>query len=233
MQQFFSRQSPHFIEILKWIAILTMTIDHAGLILYEDNVFLRAIGRLSFPIFAYILVHNYLFFTSNKPRYIGRLTVFAILSQPAFSLAIGDRMNIFVLLSMSLFSIYIIEYIWRDQERTKPIKYVATSMLIFLGTILSTAGEYPVYGYIFILSLYGVFLGKAYAAPIAAISLILTVVGEPIHMVAVLFVPFVFAALLLFETVIPRMNKWFFYLYYPGHLLLLFQIARYANGELS
>jgi len=233
MQRFFSRQSPHFIEIIKWFAILTMTIDHAGLILYEDNVFLRAIGRFSFPLFAYILVHNYLFFTSNKPRYIGRLTAFAFLSQPAFSLAIGDRMNIFALLSMSLFSIYIIEYIWRDPEKTKSIKYAVISMLIFLGAILSTAGEYPLFGYIFILSLYGAFMGNSYAAPVAAISLILTVAGEPVHMVAILLVPFVFIALLLFETVIPRMNKWFFYLYYPGHLLLMFQIARYTNGELG
>ncbi|MFH0897541.1 MAG: TraX family protein [Candidatus Bathyarchaeota archaeon] len=43
-------------EILKWIAIISMTIDHLGAIIYPDYLLLRVIGRLAFPIFSYLLV---------------------------------------------------------------------------------------------------------------------------------------------------------------------------------
>ncbi|MDH5691126.1 MAG: conjugal transfer protein TraX, partial [Candidatus Bathyarchaeota archaeon] len=43
-------------ELLKWIAIITMTVDHVGAILYPEFTVLRFIGRLSFPLFAYLLI---------------------------------------------------------------------------------------------------------------------------------------------------------------------------------
>ena len=38
---------------LKFIAVLTMTVDHIGAILFPDILLLRIIGRLAFPIFSY------------------------------------------------------------------------------------------------------------------------------------------------------------------------------------
>ena len=43
-------------ELLKWIAIITMTVDHVGAVLYPEFEFLRWIGRLAFPLFAYLLI---------------------------------------------------------------------------------------------------------------------------------------------------------------------------------
>lgn len=37
--------------LIKWIAILTMTIDHIGYYLFPSLLFLRVVGRIAFPCF--------------------------------------------------------------------------------------------------------------------------------------------------------------------------------------
>ena len=37
-------------SVLKWIAVLTMVIDHVGAILFPDQIWMRVIGRVAFPI---------------------------------------------------------------------------------------------------------------------------------------------------------------------------------------
>lgn len=78
---------------LKVFAISVMLIDHAGIILVlgTKNYWLylacRAIGRLAFPIFAFMIVEGYLH-TSNFNRYLKRLLAFAFISEFPFDLAL-------------------------------------------------------------------------------------------------------------------------------------------------
>ena len=85
-------------ELLKWIAIITMTVDHIGAVLYPELDVLRYVGRLSFPLFAYLLVMG-IENTRNVRNYFTRLFVFAIISQVPFFLAIDyepfQLLNIF------------------------------------------------------------------------------------------------------------------------------------------
>ena len=96
-------------ELLKWIAIITMTVDHVGAVIYPDYTFLRWIGRLSFPLFAYLLVLG-IRNTSNIKKYFIRLFIFALISQIPFFLAIEvgpfDHLNIFFTLSSGLIFVY-------------------------------------------------------------------------------------------------------------------------------
>ena len=71
---------------LKIIAILTMTIDHVGFFFFPDIEVLRIIGRLSFPLFAW-LIANGAYHTKNMHAYLVRLFIFALISQVPFSLA--------------------------------------------------------------------------------------------------------------------------------------------------
>ena len=70
-------------ELLKWIAIVTMTIDHIGLILYPEYIVLRYIGRLAFPLFAYLLILG-MESTRSVMKYFLRLFSFALISQTPF-----------------------------------------------------------------------------------------------------------------------------------------------------
>lgn len=59
---------------LKIIALVTMTIDHIGMILFPYNTFLRIIGRISFPVFSYFVAES-MRYTSNRIKYISLMAV--------------------------------------------------------------------------------------------------------------------------------------------------------------
>ena len=75
---------------LKILAIITMTIDHIGAIVYPNIDIFRIIGRVSFPIFAFLLVEGFKH-TSNKLKYFLRLILFAIITQPIYDYAFNNH----------------------------------------------------------------------------------------------------------------------------------------------
>lgn len=80
---------------LKIIAILSMLVDHvaaylqlsnSSLLSHEILSLMRSFGRMALPIFAYFIVIGYSK-TSNLKKYIGRIHLFALISQIPFTLA--------------------------------------------------------------------------------------------------------------------------------------------------
>lgn len=76
---------------LKYIALFSMLLDHIGVIFrasLSKNIYflLRAVGRLSFPLFCFILVEGF-FHTKNRKKYQQRLFVFALLAELPYDLA--------------------------------------------------------------------------------------------------------------------------------------------------
>ncbi len=67
-------------DLLKIIAMVTMLIDHIGVLLLPEVRLLRTIGRIAFPIFGYQLALGYSK-TSDRKRYRKRLLFFGLISQ--------------------------------------------------------------------------------------------------------------------------------------------------------
>ncbi|WP_256710527.1 TraX family protein [Paenibacillus sp. FSL H8-0548] len=72
--------------MIQFLAMLTMLIDHIGLVWFPENMTWRIIGRLALPFYAYCIVLGYSR-TSNMNRYLGRMTVIALLSQLPYQIA--------------------------------------------------------------------------------------------------------------------------------------------------
>ena len=69
--------------VLKAIAAVTMIVDHIGAVLFPGDFWLRTIGRISWPLFAYCLVVGFICTRSVK-KYALRLLVFGLVSQPVY-----------------------------------------------------------------------------------------------------------------------------------------------------
>ncbi|MEG1538004.1 MAG: TraX family protein, partial [Clostridiales bacterium] len=93
-----------------------MLIDHIGLILLPQYVFLRWIGRIAFPIFAYMLGQGMLH-TRNYKNYLFRLVLFAIIFQKPYCYCTNlTDINIFGELALGLIAIYAYEQLFKQQR---------------------------------------------------------------------------------------------------------------------
>lgn len=96
------RQRPMTYFHLKLIAAICMVIDHVGHVFYPGDTLFRIIGRLSFPLFAWLLTqgeHK----THNIRAYFRRLAIFAVISQPFYSWLFEEsQLNVLVTLGVGL-----------------------------------------------------------------------------------------------------------------------------------
>lgn len=96
---------------IKLIAIVTMVIDHVGLFFFPQVTILRYIGRIAFPLFAW-LIANGAHHTHDIKKYLARLFVLATVSQAPFIIAnlhIGSSLfylNVVFTLFFGLLAIY-------------------------------------------------------------------------------------------------------------------------------
>ena len=80
--------------LLKLIAMISMLIDHVGAVVLPDVGILRWIGRLAMPIFAYCLMVG-LEHTRSVKKYLLRLLIVAVISQPLFTWSFFTGINNF------------------------------------------------------------------------------------------------------------------------------------------
>ena len=90
-----------------------MLIDHIGSVFFPEVRVLRWIGRLAFPIFCYCMTVG-LLYTHDIKKYLFRLGIFALISQPCYIFAFHPydfwaqftNWNIFFTLFLSLLAMY-------------------------------------------------------------------------------------------------------------------------------
>lgn len=228
---------------IKLIAILSMLIDHIAAVILTayyahtadivrlENIysFMRGIGRIAFPLFSFLAVEGFVH-TKNRIGYLIRLLLFALVSEPAFDLAFSGQwldytqQNVMFTLLIGIFAIWVYDEIERRTTKknvTGLSQYLLGILPIFLfayaANILRT--DYAAAGVLTIGIMY-VHRDFKLISFLAGISVLCLTYGS-------IQIPG-------FLSVIPVLFysgkrgfglKYFFYIFYPAHLLILAYIS--------
>ncbi len=64
---------------IKLIAMVSMVIDHLGDNFFPQAIWMRAVGRLALPLFAFCVSEGYIH-THDRKKYLLRMGLFALVS---------------------------------------------------------------------------------------------------------------------------------------------------------
>lgn len=211
--------------VLKYIAVIAMLIDHIGAFILEDMyginstiyILSRSIGRIAFPIFAFLLVEGFKK-TKNRKKYFINLLIFALLSEVPFDLANKgslmdfNQQNIFFTLLTNLTMLCVIEGIKINKTDLKAITEILIVLLFSLVSMLFKF-DYSFFAPLVVYSYYKFyenkkmrFLGSELSLYFEAFSLV--------HISNIL--------IYFYNGKRGRQGKYFFYFFYPLHLLIIY-----------
>lgn len=234
---------------LKMIAILIMLIDHIAAVIldrvilggeaealnriYELDVWMRWIGRISFPIIAFLLVEGMLH-TKNKIKYACNLGLFALISEIPFNLAFQGNMwdasyqNVFFTLFFGL--LVLIGFQWIENKFDGPKVSQANLQSILkiavLGTGMLLAALFQTdYGYWGVLAIAFMYLFRQNRFMEGAVGCTILCLMSTVELTS-------FASLIpicFYNGKRGLQMKYGFYLFYPLHPLILYWIALFMG----
>lgn len=218
---------------LKYIAMLSMLIDHAnkaliyphlngGLLLFCSDLF-DILGRIAFPLFAFFLVEGF-FQTGNKKKYLFSLLGFGLISEVPFDLCATRTF---------------FEPNWNN------ILFTFALVLLTLWSIDALKAKLPTVGWYFCsfvivaaMSLAAMLMGVDYEHHAILTGYFFYIFWEkrllaiPFSYLSMYKDPWVLLGLLLTLTYNGergKQNKWFNYAFYPAHLLFLGLLRLWLN----
>ena len=215
--------------LLQWIALVVMTLDHYVLIFHDSSHWIHYLSRFVYPIFAYLVVYNYLFRTSSKTKYLGRLLLWACISQPIYNWALDldfYKLNILFTLFMGLGFLHSHDYLksrLRSHHGLALMGYFSL-FLLFMG--MGIFVSYSWFGLV-LLATFAIYFRYPSSTSLVfvAINIILLnlITGDLFQgLYGLLFFLIIIASDKVAEDVsIPRLPGWMFYIYYPAHLAIL------------
>lgn len=233
---------------LKMIAIITMAIDHIGAIIVENmavqkqaqalwtlDSWLRGIGRLAFPLFCFFIVEGF-YHSHDRRKYALRLLIFAAISEVPFDLAFNggffykDYNNVMWTLLLGLLSIWALDTFFRKiREKFSGSPAMGLEILSIAAVTLAADlieefilnSDYGIGGVVAIMIIY--LLGTHRIVGFALAVLWLSLMCDSTEWYAIVdLIPLYF-----YHGRQGRNMKYFFYIFYPAHLLVIRFIAHF------
>lgn len=218
---------------LKMLAVVTMSIDHLAYFLWSDNpafhtelfslrsrvvtvwILLRMMGRMAFPLFAFLLVEGFQH-THDRKKYGLNLFFFALISEIPWNLVhsgtlIYPRQNVMFTLLLGYLGLCALKYFRVDKLR------MTLSVLGLFVVAFFARADYGYLGYAFILLLYALRENAVVRAVAGCAAL-------PSHLIGgMAFIPIAFYNGERGFIKGP-VGKYLFYAFYPVHLLVIWLI---------
>ena len=233
------------IEFLKWVGLLSMTVDHLNTFLLNSAYpIMMQIGRIALPLFTIVIAYNVASYKGNIDklilRVIKRLLLFGVAAIPAFAyhkfMIAPDRESLFILqwydqvafffplnvLFNFALLLLLIKWANKAKENTAYIIYLMIGLFI-----LTPIGEYGLSSFLIGLGVYYLYsenlLARYLGQTLFVLGFCFLVVVYSQSFYAMLALPlFWIASNYNFKA--PRAG-YFFYAYYPLHISLIVLLA--------
>lgn len=206
--------------------------------------FMRIIGRLAFPIFIFLMLEG-IKYTKNKYKYLLRMFIFAVISEIPFTLAIKGRItgisatNVFFTLTIGLAVCILLEKLFKQKNR---LWLLASLPIIAAGACLAELldTDYSYFGVLAIITGYLLEIFVRYSGisvwkfsneklcQICAIVAICVVLSIQSKLEA--YCLFSLIPICLYNGKRGIKMKYFFYAFYPVHLMLLVILKYLITG---
>ncbi len=241
---------------LKLIAVTAMVIDHAagcvlyGYLIYSPDIsnydslvvlyyIMRYIGRIAFPLFCFMIVQGFIN-TSNRKKYLQRLFIFALISEIPFNLALTWMVlypwyqNTLFTLTLGLICLMGLEWLkgrFGDKPEKKAVLLTVLSAILITG--IGFLNEYVVfgdYGFMGIAAIVAIYMYKSRPVISMVAGYIVLVLCGIFLYGSTMEIWAVFAIFIVYlyngEKGKPLGGRYFFYIFYPVHLLLVWLILQ-------
>lgn len=211
--------------VLKWIAVISMVIDHFACAVYNPRVWgcsieayriLRGIGRIAFPIYCFLLVEGF-FHTKSAWKYLRNLAIFAVISEIPFNMAVFGNVfylkgqNVYCTLALGICAMMLLERFGGFKAWRILMQAVIICAFMFLGEKLEV--DYHWKGIVYIIMFY-------YLKKLNVRREIAAVFGAAAFAAYELPAVFSFVPVYFYNGERGRQMKYLFYAIYPIHLLL-------------
>lgn len=215
---------------LKVLAMLAMLVDHIGAQLFPHCIVLRILGRISFPIFAYMIAEG-CFHTKNRGKYLGLIAALGVGCQLVYYFAMQSLyQSVLITFTLSILVIYAVDFFLKKNSLSRGCLMVATILMVLFAVVVAPVlfakqGFKIDYGIIGVLLPIVVYYMPNKAWKITALAVLVSVraaiYGE-IGWFALAAVPLL--ALYNSQRGKYRM-KYLFYIFYPTHLVLIYAVS--------
>lgn len=215
---------------LKIIAMAAMLADHVGVSLLPQVLWLRIVGRLAFPVFAYMIAEGCRY-TRNRGRYLLQLGGLALGCQLVFGVATGSLyQSILVTFSLSVVTVYAVDHFRQKKDLLSGCLAVLTVGAVgficcALPHILAETDFAIDYGILGVMTPVVVFFMPNRTAKRIGMSLMLVAlaaVAGGVQWYGLLAIPLLVA----YNGQRGKAKlKYLFYIFYPAHLAAIYLIG--------
>ena len=222
--------------MLKIIAMVSMVFDHVGDMFFPDSDWMRMVGRIAMPIFAFCITEGYIH-TRNKNKYLMRMGIFALISEVPFDLAFDGKIglshqNIMLSFFLAIIALMLFDLIRGSKDEIKG-RYSAWRIMLGALAVIAMAvlaflvkADYTMFAVASVFLFYAFKDTNHFVRPIPGVAfLALTRTVGYYCTTGLSIIP-----LLLYNGKKGKGLKWLFYAFYPGHLLLLYVLKLILIG---
>ena len=193
---------------------------------------MRLIGRMAFPIYCFLLVEGF-FHTANRAKYALRLFLFALISEVPFDMAFNQKFldtsynNVFITLLIGLLTIWTADYAicryktegltGRERMKTQNLRGICVAAVLLTGGILAEIlhTDYGAGGVaaIFVMYLFCNDRMRGFSIMVLVLGLLCGMLEWAAFLMLI--------PLRAYNGTRGQQVKYFFYWFYPVHLLVL------------